>query len=115
MKLRDHLEKSFLEAAPLESGTLPDGHHPEIWTYEKIASAFKLFEATTLNPPSESSGSIDTRTMSKLLLEKVRCIGNLLGSENRPAPETDFNELVFGTSSPPIPSQKELIYWYDNP
>jgi hypothetical protein len=115
MKLRDHLEKSFLEAAPLMSGTLPDGHHPEIWTSEKIASAFKLFEATTSNAPSESNGSIDTRTMSKLLLEKVRCIGNLLSSENRPAPDSDFNELVFGTSAPPVPSQEELIYWYHDP
>ena len=115
MKLRDHLEKSFLEAAPLESGTLPDGHHPEIWTSEKIASAFKLLEATTSNTVGASNGSIDTRTMSKLLLEKVRCIGNLLSSRNQPASETDFNELVFGTSAPPVPSQKELIYWYDNP
>jgi hypothetical protein len=101
-----------LEAAPLASGTLPDGQHPEIWTCEKISSAFKLLEATTSCTPNDSSGSMDMRTLGKLLLEKVKCIGSLLGSEDRPTLETDFNELVFGTTAPPVPSQKELIYWY---
>ena len=55
---------------------------------------------------------MDSRTVGKMLLDKVRCIGNLLEQEEQPAQETDFNELVFGTASPPVPSQKELIYWY---
>ena len=56
---------------------------------------------------------MDTRTVGKLLLEKVKCIGGLLGGEDQSSPDTDFNELVFGTTAPPVPSQKELIYWYD--
>jgi hypothetical protein len=110
--LRDYLEKSFFEAAPLPSGTLPDGQHPEIWSCEKIASAFKLLEATTLNSASEAGGSMDSRTVGKLLLEKVRCIKSLLDVEDQPAPVSDFNDLVFGTTAPPVPSQKELILWY---
>ena len=55
---------------------------------------------------------MDSRTVGRMLLDKVRCIGNLLEQEEQPAHETDFNELVFGTASPPVPSQKELIYWY---
>jgi hypothetical protein len=54
---------------------------------------------------------MDTRTVGKALLEKVRCIGGLLDHEDKPATES-FNDLVFGTSSPPVPSRQELIYWY---
>jgi len=54
---------------------------------------------------------MDTRTVGKALLDKVRCIGGLLDHEEKPSSET-FNDLVFGTSSPPVPSRKELIYWY---
>jgi len=54
---------------------------------------------------------MDTRTVGKALLEKVRCIAGLLDHEDKPSSET-FNDLVFGTSSPPIPSRTELIYWY---
>jgi hypothetical protein len=100
-----------VEAAPLSSVTLPDGSHPEIWTCEKIASAFKLLEATTSSTPGESNGSMDTRTVGKFLLEKVKCISSLLSANDHPAPEPNFNELVFGTTAPPVPSQKELIYW----
>ena len=53
---------------------------------------------------------MDTRTVGKLLLEKVKCIGSLLDADDRLAIDTDFNELVFGTA-PPVPSQNELIYW----
>jgi hypothetical protein len=101
-----------LDAAPLPGGTLSDGQYPEIWSVEKITSAFKLLEATTSHAPAESTGAMDSRTVAKFLLEKVRCIGNLLDQEDQPARESDFNELVFGTTSPPVPSQKELIYWY---
>jgi len=93
-------------------GSLPNGHHPEIWSCEKIASAFKLLEATTSRDLPELNGTMDSRAIGKSLLEKVKCIGNLLGIEEQPAPISDFNELVFGTSPPPVPSQKELIYWY---
>jgi len=107
------LEKSFLDAAPLPGGSFADGSVPEIWSCEKIASAFKLLEATNSHTPIESSATtMDSRTVGKMLLDKVRCIGNLLEQEEQPAQETDFNELVFGTASPPVPSQKELIYWY---
>ena len=107
--MRDHLEKSFLEAAPVPSGTLPDGQYPEIWSCEKIASAFKLLEATNFSESSESA-SLESRTAARLLLDKVKCIGSLLNESDQP-PESDFNELVFGTAAP-IPSQKELIFWY---
>jgi hypothetical protein len=55
---------------------------------------------------------MDSRTVAKLLLEKVKCIRSLLDVEDQPAPVSDFNELVFGTTTPPVPSQKELILWY---
>jgi hypothetical protein len=110
MKLRDHLERSFLEAGPVPSGTISDGQYPEIWSCEKIASAFKLLEATTSSDSTESA-SLESRLLGKLLLDKVKCIGNLLDADE-PLQESDFNELVFGTSLPPVPSQKELIYWY---
>lgn len=56
---------------------------------------------------------MDSRTVGKALLDKVKCIGGLLDVEEKTEPESDFNELVFGTSAPPVPSQKELIYWYN--
>jgi len=96
----------------MPTGTMTDGHHPEIWSCEKISSAFKLLEAATCSEHSETNGSMDSRTVSKLLLDKVRCIGSHLGAEDEPAPVSDFNELVFGTTSAPVPSQKELIHWY---
>jgi hypothetical protein len=107
IKLRDHLEKSFLEAAPLPPSI---NDNPEIWSCEKIASAFKLFEAAASSEQSESPG-LDSRTVAKVLLDKVRCIGSLLDVDDESSPTTDFNDLVFGTSTP-VPSQKELIYWY---
>ena len=110
--LRDHLEKSFLEAAPLPSGTLPDGSHPEIWSCEKITSAFKLLEATSSREFVETNGTMDTRTVAKLLYEKARCIRSLLDVEDVSPHESDFNELVFGTTAPPVPSHKELVFWY---
>lgn len=102
-----------MEAAPVPGGSLSNGQHPEIWSCEKVASAFKLLEATTSSDLSEPNGTMDSRTMGKVLLDKVKCIGNLLDLEEQPAQESDFNELVFGTSPPPVPSQKELTYWYD--
>lgn len=55
---------------------------------------------------------MDSRTLAKLLLEKVRCIQGLLDVDDLPAPVSDFDELVFGTTVSPAPSQKELVYWY---
>jgi hypothetical protein len=75
-----------------------------------LASAFKLFEAAASSDHSDLNG-MDSRTVSKVLLDKVRCIGNLLEEEDS-ATTTDFNDLVFATSATPVPSQKELIYWY---
>lgn len=91
---------------------MPSGQHPEIWSCEKVASAFKLLEATTSSDLPEINGTMDLRAIGKSLLEKVKCIGNLLELEEQSASVSDFNELVFGTSPPPVPSQKELIYWY---
>ena len=102
-----------MEAAPVPGGSLSNGQYPEIWSCEKVASAFKLLEATTSSDLPETNGTMDSRTVGKALLDKVKCIGSLLELEEQPAPESDFNELVFGTSAPPVPSQKELIYWYD--
>jgi hypothetical protein len=101
-----------LEAAPVPNASSSDGQHPEIWSCEKISSAFKLLESTTCSDINESPGSMDSRTVAKALLDKVKCIGTLLDSEEQPAAETDFNELVFGTTAPPVPSHQELIYWY---
>jgi len=56
---------------------------------------------------------MDSRTIAKLLLEKVRCIGNLLDVKDPPATVSDFSDLVFGARTT-VPSQKELIYWYVN-
>jgi hypothetical protein len=98
-----------LEAAPLPSGSTPNGH-PEIWGCEKIASAFKLFEAAASSDHIDTNG-LDSKTVAKILLDKVRCIGSLL-EVDEPSQSTDFNDLVFGTSATPVPTQKELIYWY---
>jgi hypothetical protein len=58
---------------------------------------------------------MDSRTVAKALLDKVKCIGTLLDVAEQPTAETDFNELVFGTTAPPVPSHQELIYWYHPP
>lgn len=55
---------------------------------------------------------MDTKTVSKVLLDKVRCIEGLLDVEDNSQADTDFNALVFGTIAPPVPSQKELVHWY---
>lgn len=58
---------------------------------------------------------MDSKTVAKRLLEKVRYIEGLLDVEDQPVPESDFNALVFGTATPPVPSQKELVHWYPIP
>jgi hypothetical protein len=96
------------------------GQHPEIWGCEKIASAFKLLEATSSCSTTETAGSMDTRTMGRALLDKVKCVKNLLDNEEHPPPApipvpvTDYSDLVFEPAPPPIPSSRELIYWYAN-
>lgn len=100
-----------MDAAPLANGTTADGQDPEIWSCEKISSAFKVLEATTGSDVSEASSGPDSRTVAKLLLEKARCIEALLDVEDHPQPESDFNSLVFGTTAPPVPSQNELVHW----
>jgi hypothetical protein len=95
------------------NGNLSDGQNPEIWTCEKIHSAAKLLEATACKGLPESADSMNSRTIANQLLEKVKCIANLLDAADQSASVSDFNSLVFGPTTPPVPPKKELVHWYE--